>query len=71
MIEQWFNNTSSTIKEMTDIFKIGVENLESKANKINSYTQSKKKIHTKSNKRKRVKSNLNAVESSKDSLISN
>ena len=35
MIEQGFNHADSTIKEISDFFKIGVENLEPKEDKKN------------------------------------
>ena len=66
MIEQCFNYTDSTIKEMAGFFETRVENLEPKEDKKKSSTASKKaKKSTKKNKRE--DSDSSVVESSKES----
>ena len=62
MIEQGFNYADSTIKEITDLFETGVENLELKKEKKKS-TAATKKSHKKSSKKhKQEDSNSSLVE---------
>ena len=69
MIEQGFNYTDSTIKEMTDFFETRVENLELKDNKNESPTAVKKS--KKSHKRRKIDdSNFSVVESNEQSTES-
>ena len=64
MIEQDFNYPNYTIKEMTDLFEIKVENLEARKDKKKSSTVSKeKKDRISTKKRKRADSNSSVVES--------
>ena len=68
MIEQGFNYTGFTIKEMTDFFEIRVESLEPKVEKKKSSAAAKK---SKKNfkKRKLEDSDSSVVESSEDSNV--
>ena len=65
MIEQGFNHTVSTIKEMTDFFETKVENLEPKEDKKKSSVASKKSRKS-PKKRKREDSDSSVVEPSKE-----
>ena len=67
MIEQGFNYTDSTIKEMTDFFETRVENLEPKEEKKKSSAAVKKSKKT-NKKRKRDVSDSSVVESSEESI---
>ena len=64
MIEQGFNYTDSTIKEITDFFEPRVENLEPKEENKKSSADAKKFLK-KVKKRKREDSNSSVVESCK------
>ena len=62
--QQGFNYVDSTIKEMTDIFEITVENLKPKEEK-KFFSAAAKKLVKKAKKRKREDSTSSVVESSK------
>ena len=64
MIEQGFNCTDSTIKEMTDLFQTRVENIEPKEDKKTSSVAAKKSLK-KTKKKKREDSDFSVIESSK------
>ena len=68
MIEQDFNYTDYTIKEMTDVFETRVENLKPKEDRKKSSVASKKS-HKKIRKRKREDSDSSAVKSSEESKV--
>ena len=70
MIEQGFNYTDSTIKEIIDFFETRVENLEPKERIEKSSAAAKKYKDKKSNKKwKQEDSDSSAIEFSKDSSM--
>ena len=69
MIEQSFNYTDSTIKEMIDFYETRVENLEPKEEKKKS-SAAAKKAKKSYKKRKREDSNSNVVEPSEENIES-
>ena len=70
MVEQGFNYSKSTVKEMTDFFKTMVEHLEPKEDKKKSSTGAKKYKEKKSTKKwKRADSGSSVVESNEESSV--
>ena len=69
MVEHGFNYTDSTIKEMTDFFETGVENLEPKEEKKKSSAAAKKSNKKSATKRKREDSDSSVIESSGESTV--
>ena len=69
MIERGFNYAGSTIKEMTDVFQNKIVNLEPKEDKKKSSAAAKKSKDDKCKKRKRTDSNINVIESSKETSV--
>ena len=70
MIEQGFNYTDSTVKEMIDLFETRVENLEPKEKRKKSSAAAKKTKNKKRLKKgKQKNSNSNVLASSKESSM--